>query len=60
MAARLLTSIDRSLARRARANAASAVRTDARHAADRLEAVRAMAQPEPFATRPTRETAQAR
>ena len=42
MPGRLLTSIDRSLARRAQANAASAVRADARHAAERLEAVRAL------------------
>ena len=46
MANRLLTSIDRSLTRRARANAESAVRADARNAAQRLEAVRALvAQP---------------
>lgn len=47
MPGRLLTSIDRSLTRRAQANAASAVRADARHAAERLEAVRAVtAQPD--------------
>lgn len=52
MAPRLLLSIDRSLTRRARANAASAVRADARHAAERREAVRAVvAQPEPLAAR---------
>lgn len=39
---RLLISIDRSLAQRARANAASAVRADARHAAERREAVSAL------------------
>lgn len=55
MAVRLLTSIDRSLARRARDNAAAAVRSDARHAADRLEAVRAVvAQPEHWVTRQAR------
>ncbi len=46
MQSRLLSSIDRSLAQRARANAASAVRADARHAAERREAVTALlAQP---------------
>jgi hypothetical protein len=44
---RLLVSLDRSLAQRARANAAAAVRSDARHAAERREAVSALlAQPE--------------
>jgi hypothetical protein len=53
--ARLLVSIDRSLARRAQANAAAAVRADARHAADRREAVRAMgARPDPLAVREAR------
>lgn len=42
MANRLLTSIDRSLVQRARANAANAVRADARHAAERREAVTAL------------------
>ena len=39
---RLLVSIDRSLAQRARANAAAAVRADARNAAERREAVTAL------------------
>ena len=52
MPGRLLTTLDRSLLRRAQANAASAVRVDARHAAQRLEAVRAMtAQPDRLAAR---------
>lgn len=42
MQSRLLSSIDRSLAQRARANAASAVRADARNAAERREAVTAL------------------
>lgn len=42
MQSRLLVSIDRSLAQRARANAASAVRADARNAAERREAVTAL------------------
>lgn len=40
MRAGLLTSIDRSLTQRARANAAAAVRADTRHAAQRQEAAR--------------------
>ena len=47
VANRLLTSIDRSLLQRARTNAADAVRTDARNAAQRREAVTALlAQPD--------------
>ena len=42
MQSRLLSSIDRSLAQRARANAAAAVRADARNAAERREAVTAL------------------
>ena len=42
MPGRLLASIDQSLTRRAQANAAAAVRVDARHAAERLEATRAV------------------
>ena len=38
MAGSLLSSIDRSLAQRARSNAAAAVRADALHAAERREA----------------------
>lgn len=49
MQSRLLSSIDRSLAQRARANAASAVRADARHAAERREAVTALLAPPPSA-----------
>ena len=52
MPGRLLTTLDRSLLRRAQANAASAVRVDARQAAERLEAVRAVtAQPDPLVIR---------
>ena len=42
MQSRILTSIDRSLAWRARANAASAVRSNAQHAAQRQEASQAL------------------
>lgn len=42
MAAQLLVALDRSLTRRARANAAAAVRADARHAAERREATQAL------------------
>lgn len=42
MQSRLLISIDRSLAQRARANAAAAVRADARNAAARREAFAAL------------------
>ena len=45
MAAQLLVALDRSLARRARANAAAAVRADARHAAERQEATQALQAP---------------
>ena len=45
MQSRLLISIDHSLARRARANAAAAVRADARNAAERREAVAALLSP---------------
>lgn len=42
MAGNLLSSIDRSLTRRARSNAAAAVRADARHAEQRREASQAL------------------
>lgn len=42
MTAQLLVALDRTLTRRARANAAAAVRADARHAAERQEAMQAL------------------
>lgn len=42
MTGSLLSSIDRSLTQRARANAAAAVRADVRHAAERREASQAI------------------
>ena len=42
MQSRILTSLDRSLALRARANAGAAVRSNAQHAAERREAAQAL------------------
>jgi hypothetical protein len=42
VAGQLIAALDRSLTRRAQANAAAAVRADARHAAERREAAQAL------------------